>query len=41
VTNLVGNKEGSGNSSKSIGDGNKVGLRATAMRAMAMRVAGE
>jgi hypothetical protein len=38
---VVGNKEGNGNGSKSIGNGNKVGWTATAMRAMATRVPGE
>jgi hypothetical protein len=38
---VVGNKEGHGNSGKSNGNGNKGGRQATAMRVMAMGVAGK
>jgi hypothetical protein len=41
VTKVVGDKEGNGNGAKSIGNGNEGGWRATAMRAMVTRVAGE
>jgi hypothetical protein len=37
---VVGDKEGNGNNGKSVGDGNKDGWQATAMRAFATRVAG-
>ncbi len=41
VMTVVGNKEGNGDGGKSNGDGNKGGWQATAMRAIATRVAGE
>jgi hypothetical protein len=40
ATMVVGDKEGNDDGGKSIGDGNKGGWQATAMRAIATRVAG-
>ncbi len=41
VMMVVGDKEGNGDVGKSDGNGNKDGWQATAMRAIAMRVAGK
>jgi hypothetical protein len=41
VMMVVGDEEGNGSGSKSNGNGNKGGWGATAMRAIAMRVAGK
>ncbi len=41
VTVVVGDKEGNGDGSKSIGNSDKGGWQATAMRPMTTRAAGE